>query len=611
MIEILKINKLYNLDCREGLKQLEDESIDCCISSPPYWSLRDYGIEPSIWDSDANCEHEWKKFIKKGISGGKKSEKVKIKDKINFQITPDSDYSFCSKCGAWRGTLGLEPNFELYIKHVCGIYDLVKQKLKKSGTCWVNLGDTYGGSGNSSGHTSETKNLTRKTSEYGASKGNQKSTRKYAKCLLMLPQRFAIEMINRGWILRNVIIWHKPNSMPSSARDRFTVDFEYVYFFVKSNKNQYWINEKTRKSTSTKPLGTKGIEGIDWEWRKCEKCLGTGIKHQKCKFCVETGWYYDESLRPRKCPKCRGLGRIKQDKECESCKGKGVKKYNFWKGKQYFFEQQREKLSQNPATQERYKHKVGNQTNRKDNGVEMVKPGKAFSKNFPQPLEKIRGYKDKPNNEENPQHHGQDIPTYKGGKNKRTVWKISTKANPEAHFATFPSALVKPMILSGCPKFICKECGKPRERIIETINIDYDSNLKYNCKNKYGQTLQGFQRNDSIVKQREYSRIEAKKLFSNNIKKQKEHIKQVHDNNTGKPKILKGYSDCGCKAGFIPSIVLDPFTGTGTTLYEAWKLGRNYIGFEISKEYCKIANKGLSETKTIRLDKFIKEKIEV
>jgi site-specific DNA-methyltransferase (adenine-specific) len=185
----MEINKLYNMDCREGLKKLEDLSIDCCISSPPYWSLRDYGI-----GEDA---------------------------------------------------LGLEDNFYEFITNLCDVYDLVKRVLKKSGTCWVNLGDTY----SSTSVKSNWDSFAEYRTDGGAGKrdiGNIEKKRNMggipSKCLLMIPQRFAIEMVNRGWILRNVIIWHKPNCMPSSARDRFTVDFEYVYFFVKHKK--YWFEQQ-------------------------------------------------------------------------------------------------------------------------------------------------------------------------------------------------------------------------------------------------------------------------------------------------------------------------------------------------------------------------------
>ncbi len=156
----------------EAAKVFPDGYFNCCISSPPYWALRDYGVD---------------------------------------------------------GQLGLEKTFEEYIDKLCTIYDEVKRVLRDDGTCWVNLGDTYGKSASTITNTG-----------FGEVK-NQPGLRigGIDKCLMLIPQRFAIEMVNRGWILRNVIIWHKPNPMPSSAKDRFTVDFEYVYFFVKSKR--YWF----------------------------------------------------------------------------------------------------------------------------------------------------------------------------------------------------------------------------------------------------------------------------------------------------------------------------------------------------------------------------------
>ena len=164
----------------EATKVFPNGYFNCCISSPPYWALRDYGVD---------------------------------------------------------GQLGLEKTFEEYIDKLCTIYDEVKRVLRDDGTCWVNLGDTYSNTSCGGG------------SPVGERKGRAncaeaQNKRKFEmnlpqKSLCLIPQRFAIEMVNRGWILRNVIIWHKPNPMPSSAKDRFTVDFEYVYFFVKSKK--YWF----------------------------------------------------------------------------------------------------------------------------------------------------------------------------------------------------------------------------------------------------------------------------------------------------------------------------------------------------------------------------------
>src|SRR3990167_4892536 len=169
---MLDRNHIYTLDCRDGLRQLDDGSVDCVVTSPPYWSLRDYGIEPQLWGGKSDCEHEWQDC--------------------------GNGYT-CARCGAWKGCLGLEPTVDIYLEHLLDIFDEVKRVLKPTGTCWVNLGDNY-----------------------------------TDKSLNMVPYRFALGMQQRGWILRNIIVWAKSNCMPSSIKDRCTVDFEPMFFFVKS-----------------------------------------------------------------------------------------------------------------------------------------------------------------------------------------------------------------------------------------------------------------------------------------------------------------------------------------------------------------------------------------
>lgn len=166
------INTIITGESLEILREMESNSIDCCITSPPYWGLRDYGNDKQ---------------------------------------------------------LGNETHFKEFINNLCNIFDEVKRVLKDDGTCFINLGDTYGGSGT-------TKD----------------------KSLCMIPERFAIEMIDRGWTLRNQIIWHKPNQMPSSAKDRFTVDFEKVFFFVK--QRSYYFDQQLE--SYTKPLDRWGGEGL-------------------------------------------------------------------------------------------------------------------------------------------------------------------------------------------------------------------------------------------------------------------------------------------------------------------------------------------------------------
>jgi DNA modification methylase len=168
------------------LKTLDSASIDCIVTSPPYWQLRDYH---------------------------------------------NSDIDF----GDWQGQLGLEPSLYLYINHICNIFDECYRVLKKEGTCWVNIGDTYATQGG--------QNLGKRYDHPSTKIDNVemgttliKSKELPHKCLCQIPNRFAIEMCRRGWILRNEIIWHKPNAMPCSSTDRFTVDFEKLFFFTKSEK---------------------------------------------------------------------------------------------------------------------------------------------------------------------------------------------------------------------------------------------------------------------------------------------------------------------------------------------------------------------------------------
>jgi len=271
-------NKILLGGALTELKKFPTESVNCMVTSPPYWSLRDYSTEEIIWDEKEDCEHEWLENIQKvtggmiGIRERLQKEKNNIKSKFvanegykptdawvrpsrtefqnrtifnicpvckkQFEGKPNQTFcsieclntlsneerqntlqvsNFCKKCGAWKGQLGLEPTFDLYIKHLCDIFDEVKRVLRSDGTCWVNLGDSYG---SGKGYESE---------DRPDVKGMEKS-------LCNIPARFSIEMQNRGWVLRNVIIWHKPNCMPSSVKDRFTVDFEYLFFFVKSKK---------------------------------------------------------------------------------------------------------------------------------------------------------------------------------------------------------------------------------------------------------------------------------------------------------------------------------------------------------------------------------------
>lgn len=226
-------NQILQGDALEVLKTLESESVDCVITSPPYWGLRDYGTGKWI-GGDENCDHKKNPpaFSNKAMA------KSTIGAYANTGHAQEGYLDVCKKCGAKRKDeqLGLEPDFRDYISRLCDIFDEVKRVLKNEGTCWVNLGDTYSAqrwTGNGKGQPMN------KMKDGHRDIAPEKITGMPDKTLIQIPSRFAIEMTNRGWILRNEIVWHKPNCMPSSVKDRFTVDFEKVFFFVKQQK--YWF----------------------------------------------------------------------------------------------------------------------------------------------------------------------------------------------------------------------------------------------------------------------------------------------------------------------------------------------------------------------------------
>lgn len=203
----MRPDTILNTDALTGLQGLADESVDCIVTSPPYWQLRDYGLQPILFGGDGTCTHAFDTF------------------------------NVCRLCGGWSGELGREPSREMFVEHLVRIFDECRRVLKKTGTLWVNLGDSY------SKH-----NKYNRPNDWPGRKNafclktprvDMIAHRVPHKSLCNIPGLFAERMLGQGWILRNEIIWHKPSAIPSSAKDRFTVDFEKLFFFTKSAKYDF------------------------------------------------------------------------------------------------------------------------------------------------------------------------------------------------------------------------------------------------------------------------------------------------------------------------------------------------------------------------------------
>ena len=148
----------------------------------------------------------------------------------------------------------MEPRVNDYLIKLRAIFDEVQRVLKPTGTCWVNLGDTYAsnrlGSDAVDGSEPGRRYRRHKKIETDRHQPEQSQTSVPKKSLCLVPFRFAIDMVDRGWILRNVIIWYKPNGLPQSVKDRFSVDFEYLFFFTRSPEYFFAPQYEPHKETT-------------------------------------------------------------------------------------------------------------------------------------------------------------------------------------------------------------------------------------------------------------------------------------------------------------------------------------------------------------------------
>jgi DNA modification methylase len=448
-------NKVICGDCRELLKELPDDCIDCCITSPPYieraeWGLRDYGT--ATWEGgNIECDHKGKPMATKAgfnerYFGRPPVETDKQSECLEFYK------DVCGKCGAKRidAQIGLEKTPEEYVKELTEVFMEVRRVLKPEGVMFLNLGDSYMGSGQDSGKQGReisqsicgASRLVGEASPFHKPPTSLKHASLKPKDLVGIPWRVAFSLQAAGWYLRQDIIWHKPNPMPESVTDRCTKAHEYV--FLMSKNGRYYYDNEAIKEKSKDP----------------ESFIGRRPRNVGTMDSIDPKHYAYH-------------GNIGPDGKLTS--------------------------------------------------------GQKYEK-----------------------------------RNKRSVWTVNT--HPEAHkfgahFATFPNELITPMIKAGCPEFVCQKCGKPRV-------------AEYESKGYH------FPEKDATDKQCEAGvRIASYKSGPDYAKFRQEN-----------PITLKGYSDCGCQAGFKGGIILDPFMGAGTTAYTAKHLGRQFIGFELNPEYCKIIN---------------------
>lgn len=240
----MKVNaKVYVGDNRISLKSLADKSIQTVVTSPPYWGLRDYGTANWV-GGDQECSHRREsKKSDKTITGHKNfTEMLGVGDAIYK--------SLCPRCGAIREDeqIGLEESPREFVEQLCLVFDEIWRVLSDDGTLWINIGDSYAGSGKGPAG-----NLSKDT-EAGEARHLEKRHSAIVpdglkpKDLVGIPWRLAFALQERGWYLRQDIIWAKPNPMPESVTDRCTKSHEYIFLLSKSPR-YYYDNEAIKEDS--------------------------------------------------------------------------------------------------------------------------------------------------------------------------------------------------------------------------------------------------------------------------------------------------------------------------------------------------------------------------
>ena len=449
------------------------------MTSPPYWGLRDYGV---------------------------------------------------------KGQIGLEFHPQEYVENLVKLFSEARRVLKPSGSLFLNLGDTYcstkgycrnaGGSVTSISQPAfKVLNGTRNPNRMLRPDGKWLQPKQ----LLMIPARVAIALQDDGWVLRNDIIWNKPNGMPTSVKDRLANRYEHVFHFVKSKRYFFDLDAIRVPHRSLHPQGRsrRAIEGrtphtnrhlfglrkagTGYVGHAAGKNPGDVIKAAGGKRSdtpyrynnLHLSWllYGRDEVHPAGknpgdivvcSPETRRLGEIIDSKQAVKVpSGKG------WIG-----------------------HPPGGMARiLRENDQRWLSPG---------------------------------------GKNPGDFWTISTRPFKGAHFAVYPEKLCEMPIKAACPESVCKRCGIPRERITQ----------------RWG--WQGSVWNDRQPNRTPAGRRGPTRLWAE---------KPVYR--------TKGWTRCGCKAGFRSGIVFDPFAGAGTTLVVAKRLGRRYLGCDLNRDYVKLARRRL------------------
>lgn len=543
-------------------------------------------IAPTVWDGDPSCTHVWETVVKPAANGmvfSKMLDRREGGSLNNMSATRKPNTSqFCARCGAWRGSLGLEPTVELYVKHIVDVFREVRRVLRPDGTLWLNMGDCYH-SGDRGGYqntrtANDSLQRSNPASDFVGAPNRIPQAGLKDKDLVGLPWMVAFALRGDGWWLRSPITWAKGISflpgysgsvMPESIRDRPTRAYEMVFLLAKNGDyfcDMDAIREPYSEGTydrlmqptfdeqgggakdyrdGTNPSRSvrKAAENLR---RKMHRDLDRTAAGGKAREAMGRSGWHTEQMR-------RDIGRDELGLRTAERMGHGPG----WRARQ--------KTAENPHAGGRRQALEPGEPNafhplgRNVRDVWAINP-EPFDYEMCRACKRVYDGREYAMLADAPRDN--DAPP-------RKICRCGRFDEWLSHFAVFPQALVLPCVLAGTSeRGCCSRCGNPWERVTVAEG------------GTIGQAWHPHA-NDDAEGQRSPNTL--------------------RDSQDGSYKRVEIGWRPSCRCGIeetVPATVLDPFAGSGTTLLVAAKNGRASVGVELQSDYIPLIRKRLEPLET-------------